>query len=875
MGIDVLNPRISWQLTGSGRDVRQSAYQIQVSLDPAFSTLIWDTGQVNNQKSIHIPYEGQPLQSRTRYHVRVRVWDWKGDVSGWSETAYWETGLLHSNEWIAEWISGNGVLEAEPAHYLRRMVRLDGAIASARAYVSARGLYELYLNGRRVGDWVLTPGWTSYHHQLQYQTYDVTDHLLAGENAIGIVLGNGWYSGEVGWNDGKGHYGDARSAILQLHVVYQDGREQVVVTDGAWRASTGPILMSEIYHGETYDARLEVPTWCTAGYDDSAWSPVSVLNESKDVLVAQINLPTRVVEEIQPVAVFQTPAGETVIDMGQNMVGWVKFRVRADRGTKITLKHAEVLDKDGNFYTANLRSARQTITYICRGDGEDEFEPHFTFQGFRYVKVEGYPGEPSLADFVGRVVSTDLDWTGSFECSNPMINQLQHNIVWGQKGNFVDVPTDCPQRDERLGWTGDAQVFIRTAAFNANVAPFFTKWLRDLQFDQFGDGGIPHVIPNVLGREGSSAAWGDAAVICPWTIYQCYGDVRVLAAQYDSMKAWVEYIRRQGDNEFLWNTGFHYGDWLGLDAHEGSYVGATPRDLIATAFYAYSTSILTKAAQVLGKADDVETYQNLHRNIVHHFRREFVTPNGRLLSETQTAHVLALMFDLVDGVERKRVADSLAKIIVDNGYKLTTGFVGTPYLCHVLTETGHHDVACRLVTQTEYPSWLYAITKGATTIWEHWDGIKPDGSFWSADMNSFNHYAYGSIGDWLYRKLAGLDCDAESAGYQRIVIHPHPDASFTYAKARYESMMGVIRSEWRYDAETDKMMVLAEIPGNAEATIFLPGATAGGVLESGKPLADAEGLRIAAGDEDALVIRVGSGVYQFEYPYSLATACPP
>ncbi|SFQ34796.1 family 78 glycoside hydrolase catalytic domain [Caldicoprobacter faecalis] len=867
IGIDVKNPRISWVIKSDERNVLQASYQIQVSTDDKFKCIVWDTGKVDSDESIHVEYKGESLKSRTRYYYRVRVWDQRGRASNWSETAFWEMGLLEPDEWIASWITPNiedGSPNSQACPLMRKAFEVKGEVKSARVYVTSLGLYELHLNGKRVGDFFFTPGWTSYNKRLQYQTYDVTEMLKEGQNAIGVILGNGWYKGNLTWEGRRNIYGDRLAALIQMYIIYKDGREQVVVSDRSWKASTGPILMSEIYHGEIYDARLEKPGWDEADYNDSDWYDVEELDKPKDIIIAQEGPPVRIVQQIKPVAILTTPAGETVLDMGQNMVGWVRFAVEGPAGSKVVLQHAEVLDKDGNFYTANLRSAKQTIEYILKGVGREVFEPHFTFQGFRYVKLVEYPGQPSLDDFVGMVVHSDMEPTGSFECSNPLVNRLQQNILWSQRGNFLDVPTDCPQRDERLGWTGDAQVFIRTACFNMNVASFFTKWLKDLKADQLSDGGVPFVIPNVLGDDHhSSAAWGDAAVICPWTVYLCYGDKRILEEQYDSMKAWVEYIRKQGDNEYLWNTGFHFGDWLGLDAKEGSYVGATATDFIATAFYAYSTSLLVKAAKVLGKTEDVEEYSKLYANIVDAFRKEFVTPNGRLAVPTQTAHVLALMFNLVEEKDRKRTIDTLVDYIKKNKYHLTTGFVGTPYLCHVLSQNGYSDVAYKLLLQTDYPSWLYQVTKGATTIWEHWDGIKPDGSFWSPDMNSFNHYAYGSIGDWLYRVVAGIDTDEERPGYKHIYIRPTLGEGLTYAKAELKSMYGKIKTEWRI--QDGCMEISVCVPHNTTATVVLLFAKPDAVYESGKRLTEAEGILEHETVDNGVKVEIGSGEYVFRY----------
>lgn len=868
LGIGTARPRLGWKLAPGRRGLRQVAYQLQVACeDPTFASPCWDTGRVESDQSVHIEYDGPSLISRTRYWWRVRVWDQDGNDSGWSEPAWWETGLLDPAGWVAKWITPDPAAldpQSQPAFYLRRPFHVRGPVWRARIYATALGLYELHLNGQRVGDWLFTPGWTSYKHRLQYQTYDVTDLVREGGNALGVVLGDGWYKGRLGWKGDRNLYGDRRAALVQLHLTYTDGREEVVATDGTWRAATGPILLSDIYDGEVYDARLEREGWATYGYDDGDWCGVIVLDHPKDVLVAQENLPTRVIQEIRPVALLRTPAGETVLDMGQNMVGWVEFTVSGAPGDRVVLRHAEVLDRDGNFYTENLRSAKQTIEYICRGGGVERFAPHFTFQGFRYVKIEAYPGEVTLDRFVGKVIHTDLEPTGHFECSEPLVNQLHRNILWGQKGNFVDVPTDCPQRDERLGWTGDAQIFIRTAAFLMNVAPFFTKWLRDLKADQRPDGGVPFVIPDVpIMEEHSSAAWGDAATICPWTLYLCYGDRRVLDEQYESMKAWVEYIRRQGESEFLWNTGFHFGDWLALDAKENSYTGFTPKDLIATAFYAYSTQILAQAAAVLGKHEDAATYRELHARIVEAFNREFVTPAGRLVAGTQTAQVLALMFGLVEGEARRRAAETLVRLIEENGYHLTTGFVGTPYLLHVLTAIGRDDVAARLVLQTTYPSWLYAVLKGATTVWEHWDGIKEDGSFWPAAMNSFNHYAYGAVGDWLYRALAGIDTDPDQPGYKRILIRPRFAPGFRWVRATYRSLYGEIASFW--EVEEGQVRVEVTVPPNTTAVIYLPGACSNAVREGAVPLAQAEGVLSVASTSEGVRVEVGAGSYSFTY----------
>jgi alpha-L-rhamnosidase len=866
IGIDIRLPRISWQIESETRSWLQSAYQIQVSTDAAFKSILWDSGKVQSDQSIHVEIKGLDDQARQRYYYQVRVWSVQGDVSEWSESAFWETGLLFTSNWQAEWISApiaQFPLESEASPLFRRTFKVKTNVKNAQIYATSLGLYEIELNGRRVGENYFTPGWTSYKNRLQYQTYDVTELIAAGDNAVGAMLGKGWYSGNLAWEKKENIFGNRTALLMQLHIRYEDGREDIITSDAQWKVSEGPIQMSEIYHGETYDARLEKLGWSSSSYVDKDWSKVELLELPKSIIVAQENEPVRIIEEIKPIALITTPVGETVIDMGQNMVGWVRFTLQGESGQEVMLQHAEVLDQKGNFYTENLRKAKQAICYIAKGAGLETYEPHFSFQGFRYVKLTGFGEQIDLTNFTGVVLHSDMEPTGHFQCSDPLINQLQHNILWGQKGNFLDVPTDCPQRDERLGWTGDAQMFIRTSAYLMNVAPFFSKWLRDLAADQLDNGGVPYVIPQVLDdKSHSSAAWGDAAVICPWTIYLCYGDKRVLEQQYESMKAWVEYMHKQGDHEYLWNTGFHFGDWLGLDSKPDSYIGATDRDFIATAFYAYSVSLLVKTAKVLNKDQDIAYYSRMHSQVSEAFLEEFVTPSGRLSVPTQTANVLALMFDLVDGTAKERAVKKLLELLEGNKFHLTTGFVGTPYLNLVLSQTGNTDAAYKLLFQQDYPSWLYQITKGATTIWEHWDGIKEDGSFWSKDMNSFNHYAYGAIGDWLYRCVAGIDTDEKAPGYKHFFIKPQPGTGLTWVEASLESMYGLIRAEWR-KSEDNVMEFRVTIPSNTTASIHLPDTKEAYLLEGGASIEKSLGIQDMTQTESGVSLTLGSGSYYF------------
>lgn len=867
IGIDITAPRLSWKLGGNARGILQTAYQIRVADNRKFSgkNMVWQSGKTTSDKSVLLPYKGKPLTSATRYYWQVRVWDNMGNSSAWSAPAFWEMGMLNTSDWKAKWIEPiQDTIRLMPALELRKEFNLNKKIASARANITSHGIYKLYLNGSRVGNDELTPGWTSYNKRLQYQVYDITPMLQTGKNAVGAMIGDGWYRGALGWQDNWAIYGKTLGLLCQLDITYTDGSKETVVSDGSWKSTQdGPVVKNGIYYGEDYDARKETTGWMKAGFDDSKWQAVKVAGHLLNNLVAMNTIPVRTQENITPIKIFRTPKGTLVADMGQNMVGWIKLKVKGNAGDKITIRHAEVLDKFGEFYTDNLRTAQASATYIMKGGAEETFEPHFTFFGFRFVALDGFPGELKPENITGVVVYSDMTSTGTFASSDSLINQLQHNIVWGQKGNFLDVPTDCPQRDERLGWTGDAQAFCRTAAFNMNVSAFFTKWLKDLSADQHSDGAVPFVIPNVLSKSSeTSAGWGDVSTIGPWTMYKVFGDKQILEKQYPSMQAYVNYIRNKAGDTYLWKDGSVFGDWLFYKSmRQTENDGYTSPDMIATMFYAYSADLMAKTANALGKTADEKMYNDLFENVKAAFMKNYVTGEGRIASESQTSYVLALQFNLLPEAMRAKAADYLVADIKSRGNHLSTGFLGTPYLCHVLSANGHTDVAYDLLMQQTFPSWLYPVKMGATTIWERWDGEKTDSTFQDVGMNSFNHYAYGAIGDWMYRVVAGIEIG--EPGYKQILIQPKPTDKLSFARASFESSYGTIASGW--ERKDGKMMVKVTIPANTTAIITLPKATADEVISGTKIIRDNSAFKNLKTMGDDLQFEVGSGEYEFVY----------
>jgi alpha-L-rhamnosidase len=829
-------PRFSWKIHTDKTNVLQTAYVIEVSEDENFSSVIWNSGKVNSDESHLVCYEGQTLVSSSRYFWRVKIWDNQHEESSWSETSFFETTIFSNDEWEAVFITAENsdAGESSAGTLLRKEFNVERNIKRAHLYASAKGLFISYINGKKTGSDILSPGWTEYASRLLFQTYDVTSLIQTGSNAIGFMVGPGWYKGDLAsWLGKRNIYGKRTAIIAQLRIEYEDGKIEIIKSDDSWKCDNAPVTYAEIYHGEKYDARLEQKGWNASGFHDADWKSVEVESSDLTILKPHDGVPVTEHETFKPLSLIKTPEGDSVINFGQNISGLVRFTVKGKAGDKVTLRHAEVLDSKGNFYTENLRRAKQKIEYILGSDEPETYSAHFTFFGFQYIAIDEWPGEINIDDFEAHAIYSDIKPSGEFACSYPLLNQFVNNVRWSMKDNFVDIPTDCPQRDERLGWTGDAHVFLRSANYLMETAPFMKKWLRDLAASQLEDGQVSHVVPNVLwdigeiddlitGNSGATG-WADAATGMPWMIYTSYGDKDILEEQYPSMKKWVDYMHRVSENGTLFNTGFHFGDWVALDAKEGSYYGATPNDLCATAYYAYSCNILAKTAALLHKKNDAEKYSVLYGEIVQAYQKEFFTPNGRLAARTQTAHILSLAFNLTPTEYKKRTINTLVELVAEQNNHLTTGFLGTPYVCHALSENGHADLAYELLLKEDFPSWLYQVTKGATTIWEHWDGMKPDGTMWSANMNSFNHYAYGAVCDWVFSNLGGLNIDPEKPAYKCVVLKPIIPAAkeLSWAETKYESVYGTIKLRW--EKKDGKIHVDVSIPPNSTAMLAIPG----------------------------------------------------
>jgi alpha-L-rhamnosidase len=837
VGLGNTHPTLTWQLPPGVKKVL--AWEIEAARSPAAlrkgQADLWKSGKVSEAWATGSCYAGTALSSRETVFWRVRIWDNARKASPWSAVARFEMGLLEPADWSARWIAAEVVGSRRtraPAPHLRHAFQLAKPVRKARLHIAARGLYVCEINGQPVSADELAPGWTDYRKRIPARCYDVTDLLASGENAIGATLGDGWYCGRIAWKD-RQYYGERPSLLAQLEIEHTDGSTTRVVTDESWKWKTGALLENDLVTGESYDARLELGQWSSPGFDDGSWLPC-VLKAAPDGRVEPARgLPVRAQDHIQPVyrieADCSIPGGEKeawIYDLGQNFSGRIQVTMTGRRGAVVRFRYGEMLEAPDRVYVENLRTAEATDFYTLAGhpDGET-WKTCFTFHGFRYVEVCFPVASVRVDSLEGVALHNELAKTGDFSCSHPLINQLQSNILWGQKSNFLEAPTDCPQRDERLGWTGDAQVFARTAAFNCDVQVFFRKWAQDLRDAQNETGRIPTVIPWVMtGDHDAGPAWSDAQVICPWTMYLSYGDKQILADHYDSMKRYVDHLINDRSIDWIRShpdlEGFlGFGDWLALDGSKDNF-GNTPKDLIGTAYLAHDLGLMAKIAGILGESKDAARFTDWQEQCEAAFNARFVTPRGQVLGGTQTSYVLALHFDLLPEEKRPFAVQELVRDIKGRDFHLSTGFVGTPYICHVLTRFGHLDIAYRLVEQESFPSWLLPVRNGATTMWERWNSWTPENGFGDVSMNSFNHYAYGAVGDWLYSTAAGLDFDEAAPGYQAVRFHPRPGGSLTRAQARLDSPRGRVSIKWATTG--NRLTVDLTVPGNTEATLQLP-----------------------------------------------------
>lgn len=873
LGIDELNPRLSWEMGSGGqksevRGQKQTAYRILVAdsreeLKKDKGNL-WDSRKVISADSAQIEYAGKKLSSFQFCFWKVKIWDETGVESGWSDTARWSIGPLARNDWQGKWISYPvGAVKDSP--YLRKDFSITKKIKRATLYATAKGLYEAYINGAKVGNDVFTPGWTDYNKRLYFNTYDITSFLKKGKNAIGSILGEGWYKGPIGFMGRMNIYGATVQCLFNVKIEYSDGSNDSINTDETWKSSLGPVLQSTFLWGENYDARQELGAWNTPGYNDTNWQKVNAVKLDEtywdNSVFAHVNRPDLIqaypCEPVQctgilhPIELWQSVPGSWIFDLGQNFAGRAKLRVKAKAGTTIRLRFGEMVNPDKTLYVENLRSAISTDTYICKGEGVEEWEPQFTFHGFRYVEVTGLTEKPKQNTITGIVLGSATTRVGHFSCNDLMVNQLYSNLVWTQRANFLEIPTDCPQRDERLGWTGDAQAYIRTAVCNMDIAAFFKKWLVDLEDTQQTDGAVANIAPAAIEINKADAAWGDAMTICPWTIYQCYGDTRILEKHYPAMKKWVAYLEYTSDKLIRSKT-HCFGDWLSINA-------ATPNEVIQTAFFAYSAKLTANSAKVLKKFKDAQKYEKLFEDIKKAFCKKYVKKDGRVFGDTQTAYVLALHFDLLPDDMKPKAVKHLVADLKKKKDHLSTGFVGTPYLLHVLTKYGHLDLAYKLLLNKTYPSWLYSVVNGATTIWERWNGWKDGEGCGDANMNSFSHYAYGSVGEWMFNTVAGIDCLAPA--FRKIKINPQPGKGITQAAAEYNSIYGKVFSSWTLKKEVLKLDVA--IPPNTTAEVVIPSGKKKHITESGIELSQAAGIKVVAENAQQITLEIGSGNYVF------------
>lgn len=873
LAVATTTPRFSWQLSASNPDAKnlsQSAFEIQVASTPEQfeKTPLWASGKVTSSQTSQITYEGSPLKSRDNAMWRVRSWDQDDKPSAWSSPASFTIGLLQPEDWQADWIASaenpvhdteenvqnfngtpRGKLKLTPAKHFRKSFQAEKKPVSAVLHATSLGVHTVEINGKTVGDWFLAPGWTSYHNRLHYLSYDVTSHLTQGDNVIGATLADGWYAGYVAYGllvgvsgleegvDGRWYYGKTPALKLQLEINYDDGSSKVISTDESWNTALGPWKEADILMGESYDAREEHPGWTKTGFDDSQWTPAVKHPGHKGKLEPHPGVPVRVIEEMKPISVREHKPGVFIFDLGQNISGIARLRVKGKAGDKVRLRFAEMLHSDGRLSTENLRCARSVDTYTLKGDPEGEiWSPSFTYHGFQFIEVTGYPGTPTMDDITGLVIHSDTPMVGHFECSDPMLNRLHKNIHWTQRANFFEMPTDCPQRDERMGWTGDAQIYVKAATYNADIASFYVKWLRDLNDDRWDFGPYPNFAPSPFIRKGMhfAAAWGDAGIICPWTIWQVYGDTSVIAEHWDEMEKFMTF-RAERDPEMKGTAkgDSKFGDWLAL------YEPKTPIEFIDLAYHAYTGRLMAEMATALGMTARALHYTDHSKRLTARFQELHLNSDGTLKQPNQSTYAIALFFELIPTELAQKSADQLAKLIRDNGNRMTTGFLGTRPLLPVLSKHGHHDLAGILMQQKEYPSWGYEVENGATTIWERWNSFIKGEGVHNPSMNSFSHYAFGAVSEWMFAELGGIEL--LSPGYDVLRIAPRPTGTLTHCKVSTRNRHGQVATEWKI--EDNQFMARITIPVNTTAVVTLP-----------------------IQGEDGQPQELGSGTYQFKGP---------
>ena len=915
-GIDETKPRLSWQLQSGERGQKQTAYRVLVASGTAALAAnrgdLWDSGKVKSAQTLNVIYGGRALSSRQQCFWKVQVWDSHGRISQWSQSARWSLGLLKPEDWQAQWISfkdttpvhaSRETLFLPPARQYRKEFAAAKQVKRATIYASMLGIGDLQINGRRVSDVYFEPGWSDYIKRAYYRTHDVTPLVKPGANAIGITVADGWYAGYVGYGllvgygpnkAGRCFYGKTPALLAQLEVEYGDGTREVIGTDTTWKVSgDGPTREADLIMGEAFDARLEEPEWSRAGFKDTAWAPPIRAEDNGSVkarfsdgmgdrevelgfqkpgkLQAYSGPPIRVTEELKARRMTEPKPGVYVFDMGENFAGNIRLRVKGRAGTRVQIRYAEMLHPDGRLMTENLRKARATDSYILRGDAAGEtWTPRFTYHGFQFVELTGMPSRPELGAVTGLVLHSDTPLASSFTCSDEVSNQLFRNIRRTQLANYVELPTDCPQRDERLGWMGDAQAYVRAASCNADVSAFFTKWLDDVDEAQRDFGAYPDYCPYPMahGAPGKTfgTAWTDAGVICPWTIWQVYGDTRVIERHWASLQRFMEWRKRSSPNLRGVSIGNTWGDWLNLSE-------TTPIEFIDAAYFALDAKLMAEMAQAIGKRGEASAYRKLFAGIRTAFQQDYVGPDGALKVDTQTAYVLALSFGLLPDEMVKSAADRLAAKIASNGFRMATGFLGTKPLLPVLTAHGHHDLAVRLFQSRAFPSWGYEVANGATSVWERWDsytkehGFNGQGGNQNAAMNSFSHYAFGAVCEWMFRDLAGID--NEGPGFQRIVLRPGPPTAgsnpdnkpIDWVKAEHMSAHGRIATAWKSTA--DRFELDVTIPANTTATLYLPAKTGGSITEGGNDLKGNAGVKLLRMEGDRAVISLDSGSYRF------------